>query len=129
VKWTGGSLRGAFGQARFDDNDRAANNERRLRFFSVEAEQRFAGKWYAAARWSELRAPGGYPFVGSGDFGTYVFRSPLTQDLRRGTIGGGYRFGPALVWKGEYGVERGRLITGARRDIDDLLSTEVALRF
>lgn len=129
LHWKGTDLRAAWGQARFDDNDRVTNNARRLRFYSIEVEQQLVGKWYGASRWSELQAPGGYPLVGQGDFGTYVYRSPWTTDLRRLSLGGGYRFGPALVWKAEYGFERGRLITGVRRDQEDLFSTEVALRF
>ena len=129
LHWKGTDLRAAGGRARFDDNDRSADNSRRLRFYLIEVEQRLVGKWYGASRWSELKAPGGYPLVGQGDFGTYMYRSPLTTDLRRLSVGGGYRFGPALVWKAEYGFERGHLVTGARRDQEDLFSTEVALRF
>jgi hypothetical protein len=127
--WPGGDFRTAWGEAHFVDNDPATDNTRYLRFYSLEGVQQLTGKWFGAARWSELRAPGGYPLVGLGDFGTFVFRTPLTRDLRRLSVGFSYRFGPALVWKAEYAQERGHLSSGVRRDHEDLLSSELALRF
>ena len=129
VRWKEGRLDTAFGGARFGDSDRTADDTRHLSYYQVGAMQQLGGGFFVAARYSRLRAPGGYPLVGQGDFGTYFFRSPLTEQLERRSIGMGYRFGPPLVWKAEYNIESGRLSTGAPRDREDLLATEIGLRF
>jgi len=114
---------------RFDDNDRAADNARRLHYYSVEGLQQLADQLHGAVRYSEIRAARGYPLVAWGDFADYYFRSPLTEQLHRLSVGLDYRIGPPLVLKIEYTWEHGRLVTGAPRDGENLLSTEIALRF
>jgi len=53
----------------------------------------------------------------------------LTTELRRLSVGIGYRFGPPLVWKIEYTWESGRLTTGERRDNEDFFGSEVGMKF
>lgn len=49
-RWKTGHLGLNWGEARFDDNDRVANNARRMRYGSVEVVQDIADGWFAAAR-------------------------------------------------------------------------------
>lgn len=127
--WDNGHAKAAAGQVRFDDDDSAADNSRRIRYWSLEAVQDFSSRLYAAARYSGIRAPRGYPVVGLGDFGDFFFRKPMTTDLWRLSLGLGYRFGPPLIWKVDYSFEGGTLTNGQSRNHEDLLSTEVGLRF
>lgn len=129
VTWKTGHVRALAGEAKFGDDDPAADNSRELRYYSLEGVQKFGDALYGAARFGRIHAPRGYPLVGQGDFGTYFFRSPLTDSLQRLSLGVGYRFGPPLIWKAEYNIERGRLVTGAARDQEDLISTEIAIKF
>lgn len=127
--WTGGSLRAAGGAARYADNDTAGDNSRRLRYGYVEAVQTIVPKLYGAVRLSELRASSGYPLVGLGNFNTFFFAGPPTTRLWRLSLGLGYRFNASLLWKIEYAIEQGELTTGAARNQEDLLATEIAVKF
>ncbi len=127
--WTGGSLKAAFGGARYQDNDTSADNTRHLTYEYLEAVQSLTPEFYGAVRVSELRAPGGYPLVGLGDFKTYFLTGPPTTRLRRLSLGLGYRFNASLIWKLEYAIEDGELATGAPRDHENLLITEIAAKF
>jgi len=129
ASWKKGHTIATIGSVRFDDDDRNFDNRRRLSYFTLEGVQSLTDDLYAAVRFSRIDAPKGYPLVGWGDFGNYFFRSPLTEYLHRTSIGLGYRLGEPLVVKVEYTFEDGRLITGARRNNEDLLSTEVAMKF
>jgi len=130
ARWSGGSLGLTGGVARYDDDDTAADNARRIRFGYVELVQTLAGNLYGAARYSGLRAPGGYPFSGWGSRGKYFFRDGArTEELRRLSVGLGYRFGPPMVLKFEYAWESGRQSNGARRDNEDFLGTQLGVRF
>ena len=129
VKWPGGAGRGALGQAQFDDSDPLADNSRRLRYGYLEAMQSITEQLYGAARYSEINAPGGYPLAGWGNMGEYYFRPTLTAELRRFSLGLGYRFGPPLVLKFEYTWEWGRTTTGDPRDHEDFFGTELGLKF
>lgn len=129
VRWPSGHAGVALGQARFDDSDTAADNSRRLRFGYVEAVQSLAGSLYGAARYSEIRVAGGYPLAGWGAPGTFFFRPSLTEQLRRLSLGLGYRFGAPLVLKMEYARESGRMTNGAARDQENFFGGEVAVKF
>jgi hypothetical protein len=129
VRWASGHLSANLGRAWYDDDDLAGGNARRLTYYGVEAVESLDEHWFAAARFSEIQVPRGYPLVGQGDFGRYFFRSPLTDRLWRLSLGAGYRFGPPLVVKAEYSFEGGTLVGGAKRDSEDLLSTEIGLKF
>jgi hypothetical protein len=84
---------------------------------------------YLAMRYSALHAAKGYPLVGFGAFGRYFYSGLLTQQLERLSLGLGYRLAPPLVLKFEYGLEHGRLTSGAKRNKEDFISTEVGLKF
>ena len=129
ARWKGGHLKAAVGRARFDDDDRTTDRSRRLSYYSLEGKQRISGNLFGAVRFSRISVPKGYPLVGQGDFGDYFFARPPTEYLERLSLGLGYQFGPPLIWKAEYSAERGRLINGVRRDEEDLLSTEIGMRF
>jgi hypothetical protein len=62
--------------------------------------------------------------------GAFFFRpGALTEELRRMSVGLGYRFGPPLVLKAEYTWESGRMTTGVRRDHEDFLGTQLGVKF
>lgn len=131
-RWKEGQIHVSGGEAQFDDDSTAATDySRRLTFFSLEARQQLAGNLYGAARYSEARAPKGYPLAGLGNAGTY-FYNPFgvrTVELQRLTAGFGYQFDAALVWKLEYSWERGRMTNGAERDQENMFATEIGLKF
>lgn len=130
-RWSGGHLKGAAGWVSFDDDSTAADNSRELTYYSLEGMQRFPGRLFAAARYSAIDAPDGYPLAGQGNAGKYFFSSaaPLTEELRRLSVGLGYRFGDPIVWKVEYSWETGRLLSGAKRTDSDLFSSLLGLKF
>lgn len=129
ARWKGGRASLALGQVRFDDSDTTADNSRRIRYGSLEVTQDITEKLFGAARYSEIRAPGGYPLAGWGSAGTFFFRPSLTEELRRLSLGAGWRFGPPLIWKMEYTRESGRMLNGAPRDQEDFFGSEIAVRF
>lgn len=130
-RWKEGHVRATGGTAQFDENNATVDNSRRLRYYSLEAVQQIVDRLYGAARYSEVRAPGGYRLMGEGKAGKYFYNpyAPLTTSLQRLSIGVRYQFGPPLVWKLEYSWERGHLAQGLVRDAEDLFSTEIGLEF
>ena len=124
AKWRRGYVRAAGGYADYDDNDPTRANHRDIYYYYIEALQHLSPKLYAAARWSQIRAPGGYPIVAD---------SPTsglpTTDLWRLSLGLGYQFNSHLVLKAEYMFENGKLATGGNRDHEDMFSAEATFRF
>lgn len=129
AKWRSGRAAGAVGRADFDDDDTSQHNARKIDYYYIEGMQDVGERAYLAMRYSALRAPKGYPLVGFGAFGRYFYSGLLTQQLERLSLGLGYRLAPPLVLKFEYGLEHGRLTTGAKRNKEDFISTEVGLKF
>jgi hypothetical protein len=127
--WKGGAFKAAAGTVKFADDDTTRSNARHLRYYAIEAVQDLVRGLFAAVRLSEIRSTRGYPLVGWGNFGTYLFASPPTTDLRRLSLGLGYRLSRPVVVKFEYALEHGHLATGVERDHENLLSTELALQF
>jgi hypothetical protein len=84
---------------------------------------------YGAARYSEIRVPGGYPLVGLAQAPEYGVPFSLTDEIRRLSLGLGYRFGPPLVLKIEYSWNSGRTTTGADRNGENFFGTEVGVKF
>jgi hypothetical protein len=123
-KWKGGYLRAAGGYAGYDDNDPARDNHRDIYYYYVETLQHVTGKFYAAARWSQIRAPQGYLIVGD----TPTYGLP-TSDLWRLSLGLGYEFSPHLVLKAEYMLEQGELSTGGLRNHENMVAAEAAFKF
>ena len=120
---------GAFGgYSHYGDNDPTANNRRDLYYYSVEGVHDVFGKLYAAARFSQIFAPKGFPVVADGTFGEYFF-GDLTEQIWRLSLGAGYRCSRNLVLKAEYTLEGGRTVGGEHRDHENLFALEAAFRF
>ena len=129
--WSGGQLKGTVGWVSFDDNSTTADFSRHLSYYSVEGLQNLSEHLFAAARYSAIDAPQGYPLGGQGNAGKYFYNpfGPRTKQLQRLSVGVGYRFGPPLVWKLEYSWEDGKLVNGTKRSNEDMLSSILGLRF
>jgi uncharacterized coiled-coil protein SlyX len=129
VHWDGGSLGAAGGLLNYGDNSRTANDSRRLTYYYIEGTQQLTGQLLAAARFSHISAPQGFPLVGQGNFSTFLFGNLPTTSLTRFSVGLDYRFGPPLVLKLEYSPEWGRILAGGKRNNEDLLSSELGVKF
>ena len=123
-----GHLKAFGGYVNYNDNDPTADNSRGVYYYSVEAVHDLVGRLYAGARFSQVLADKGFPVVGNGNMGGYLF-GPLTRDLWRLSLGLGYRWSENLLVKAEYSFERGRLLDGTTRDDEDLFAAEAAFRF
>lgn len=128
VRWSGGHLKAFGGYARYGDNDPAADNGRNIFYYSVEGVQNLSPKIYAAARFSQIIAPDGFPIMGNGNFRDY-FVSNLSTRLWRLSLGLGYRFSDRLIVKTEYALERGREADGDSRDHEDFIGAQAAFAF
>jgi hypothetical protein len=128
VRLRRGHLKAAGGYVRFGDDDTTADNKRNVYYYYTEGLFDVTPKLYAAARFSQIIAPDGFPIVGNGDFDNYFFNQ-LTTDLWRLSLGVGYRLGSSTVLKAEYSFERGKELGGEKRDNEDLFGFEVAVKF
>lgn len=128
VRWKSGHVSAFGGYARYNDNDPTADNGRDIYYYSVEGVQNLPKKFYAAARFSEIKSDKGFPIVGYGNFGEYFF-SDLSTELWRLSLGLGYRFSDQLVIKTEYSFERGKETSGEARDHEDFFGTEAVFKF
>ena len=126
ARWSSGHVSGFGGYARYGDNDPAADNGRDIFYYSVEGVQNLPGKFYAAARFSQIMAAKGVPIVGYGDSDYFT---ELTRELWRLSLGLGYRFSDSLVIKAEYSFERGRELSGESRNQEDFFGTEADFKF
>lgn len=132
VRWSGGHVSAALGGVRYADRDPAASgggNRRRLSYGFLEAVQELTPGLYGAARYSEIQAPGGYPLTGWGAMGRFFFSPAPAEELKRLSLGFGYKFGPPLVVKLEYTWEWGHQLSGAARDDEDFFGAEVGVTF
>ena len=123
IKLPQGHIKAAGGYLDYDDNDPTANNRRHCYYYYVEGLHSFTKKFYAAARWSHIMAGQGFPLVGNGDFNDYFFNQ-LTKDLKRLSLGAGYRWSPSLLTKIEYTFDKGRELGGALRNHENLFAVE-----
>ena len=130
-RWPTGHLKADAGWISFDDDSTAADYSRHLSYYSIEGVQHLSANLFAAARYSAIAAPRGYPLAGEGNAGKYFYNpyGPLTKNLQRLSLGLGYQFAPPLVWKVEYSREDGRLVNGTRRNDEDMLSSILGIRF
>jgi hypothetical protein len=128
ARWSSGHVSASGGYARYGDNDPAADNGRDIFYYSVEGVQNLPKKFYAAARFSQIRADKGFPIVGYGNFADYFF-GDLSKELWRLSLGLGYRFSDSLVIKAEYSFERGRELSGESRNQEDFFGTEADFKF
>lgn len=129
VRWKTGRLGLSIGQAHYNDSDPLADNSRTLKFGHVEGVQTITGALFGAVRHSEITVDRGYPLAGWAPMGAFFFRPVLTEELRRTSVGLGYRFGDPLVLKVEYTWENGRTTTGLRRDKENFFGTELGMKF
>jgi hypothetical protein len=96
----------------------------------VEGVRDFTKKFYGAARFSEMFAPNGIPFVGAAPIGNFFNPyAPLTTEYWRLSLGLGYRFSPNLVLKGEYSFNEGHIINGQARDQESVFAVQAAFKF
>lgn len=127
------TLKAFGGYLRYDDNNETADNRRNVYYYSVEGTGDITRKIYAAARFSQILAPNGFPILGNGQFGEYFYQYPsgakLTDDIWRLTLGLGYRWSENLVGKVEYNFEQGKVIGGASRNHEDLFAIQLAFKF
>jgi hypothetical protein len=123
-----GHLAALGGYIHYKDNDQAADNARDVYYYSVEGVHDIVGKLYGGVRFSQILAAGGFPIVGNGDFGEYLF-GPLTTDIWRLSLDLGYRWNQNLLLKAEYSLERGKTLMGQTRDDEDLFAIEAAFKF
>jgi hypothetical protein len=128
VRLPRGHLHAFGGYVRFDDNDPQRVDRRDIFYYSVEGVHDITRKLYGAARFSQILVDKGLPIVGNGNMNDYLFGIPTTE-LWRLSLGLGYRWGQNLIFKGEYTFERGKQVTGERRDHEDLFALEAAFRF
>lgn len=130
-RWPGGQLLATAGWVAYDDDSTVRDNSRHLTYYSLEGLQHLSEHLFAAARYSAIDAPHGYALAGQGNAGRYFYNpyGPLTEELRRLSVGLGYQFGPPLVWKVEYSWEDGQLVGGAKRRNEDQLSSVLGFRF
>jgi hypothetical protein len=118
----------AGGYIDYGDDDHTHNNHRDVYYYYLEGEHEFTRQFYAAARFSEAFANNGFPIVGNGMQGTYLF-GPLTTEYWRLSLGLGYRFSPNLVIKGEYSFNQGREAGGNARTDENQFALEAAFKF
>jgi len=123
-----GKIHAFGGYVRYDDNDPGANNGRDIYFYSVEGIHEITHKLYAGARFSQILARNGYPLMGNGNMGQYLFGTPATE-LWRLSLGMGYRWNQNLLVKAEYSFERGKEVTGDKREHEDFFGVEAAFKF
>jgi hypothetical protein len=122
-------LNTAGGYAQYDDNDPAADNYRNIYYYYVEGVHDFTRKFYAATRFSQVFAPGGYPIVAGGTMGADLFGPVRTEEYWRLSLGMGYRFSSRLVVKVEYTFNQGKVVGGAARTDENMFALEGAFRF
>jgi len=128
-RWGQRHLKMAGGYLEFDDNDRAADNRRKVFYYYVEGVHPFSKRWYGAMRFSQILAPDGFPLVGLGTKGDFFFSDELTKDIWNWSIGIGYRWSKNLVAKAEYNLQGGKTIHGQRRTRENLFALQAAFRF
>ncbi|HJZ11036.1 MAG TPA: hypothetical protein VJ521_02730, partial [Acidobacteriota bacterium] len=133
LKWNQGSAGAAGGYLNFDDDDSTKDNQRDIYHFYVEGVNRLMARGqdqlYAAARFSYINAPEGFPIVGHGDFGLYFFNpAHFTETIWRLSAGMGYRVGRHALVKAEYTFEQRKELNQSTEG-ENFLGAEVAFRF
>ena len=128
ARWPQGHIKGAGGYLKYDDDDALSNNQREVYYYYVEAVQHLTKRLYAAARWSQVLAPDGFPIVGDGDSSEYSIDN-LTENLWRLGLGLGWRFNQNLLVKAEYTFNEGTTLAGEDRRHENIAAAEVAFRF
>jgi hypothetical protein len=120
-----GYLKTRGGYVRYNDNE---DNGRDMYYYSIEGVRDLTEKLYAAGRFSQIFALGGYPILGNNNPAEY-FPGPITEQIWRLSLGLGYRWNPNFILKSEYSFERGKEFNGETRDHEDLFATEAVFAF
>lgn len=126
--WSSGHVSLSGGLAHYGDNNPTGNYTRDILFYSLEAQQNLAKKFFIAGRFGQIIADQGYPLPGFGNRGEFFGGNNPATMLWRASIGVGYRISEHLLLKTEYSIERGTG-TGAARDNEDFFGTEAAFKF
>jgi predicted porin len=121
-------LKTAGGYINYSDNDPLGSNHRDVYYYYVEGLHDLTQKFYLVARWSQVFANNGFPIVGNGPMGTYLF-GELTSDYWRLSLGAGYAFTKNLIVKAEYSFNQGVELDGTPRDQENLVAMEAAFAF
>jgi hypothetical protein len=134
ASWKKGHFHAVAGHLHYEDSDTSKDNSRNARYFQLEAIQNLSKDskkvWYAGARFSRITADGGFPLVGNGNRGRFLFDDNLLSDrLWRFSAGIGYRFSTRFLIKTEFTLEDGRQINGTKRDRENFFGVEAAVRF
>ncbi len=128
ASFPGLQLKSAGGYINYSDNDPLGSNHRDVYYYYVEGRYDFWRKFYLATRWSQVFANNGFPIVGNGPMGTYLF-GPLTTEYWRLSLGAGYAFSKRLLVKAEYSFNRGTELDGTPRDQENMVALETAFAF
>ena len=104
--WNGGSLAAAGGLLNYGDSGRTANDSRRLTYYYIESTQQLTGQLLAAARFSHISAPRGFPLVGQ-NIQDLPLRQYPGQPHPAPERRPGLPLGPPLVLGSEYSPEWG----------------------
>ncbi|MFM9079716.1 MAG: FtsB family cell division protein [Opitutaceae bacterium] len=120
-----GHLAASAGRIRYRDDDPTRRFATSATYASVEGVARMSRQLHFGARFSLADSDRGFNLIGDG-----LSPSPRpTEFLWRLSLGGGYQLTPHLLLKGEYSLNRGRWLGGARRDGENQVATEAAFKF
>lgn len=120
-----GHLAASAGRIRYRDDAPGKRFESSADFASAEAVVRASRVLHFGTRFSLARSPRGFNLPGDGA----AAPAQLSRELRRLSIGAGYRVGSQLLLKAEYSFNRGTWFSGARRDHEDQVAAETAFKF
>lgn len=120
-----GHIAASAGRIRYRDDDRTRRFNTSATYGSVETVAKASRDLHFAARFSFTDSDRGFNLPGDGQE-----PSPRpTELLWRLSVGTGFQLTPQLILKGEYSINRGRWLGGARRDSENQLATEAAFKF
>lgn len=120
-----GHIAASAGRIRYRDDDRTRRFNTSANYASVETVAKASRDLHFAARFSFADSDRGFNLPGDGQE-----PSPRpTESLWRLSVGTGFQLTPQLILKGEYSINRGRWLGGARRDSENQLATEAAFKF
>ena len=120
-----GHIAASAGRIRYRDDDPTRRFATSANYATVEGVAKMSRQLHFGTRFSLAESDRGFNLPGDG-----LSPSPRpTELLWRLSLGGGYQLTPQLLLKGEYSVNRGRWVGGARRDGENQVATEAAFKF
>lgn len=120
-----GHIAATAGRIRYRDDDPTRRFNTSATFASLEAVARTSRQLHFGSRLSLMDSEKGFNVPGDGQN-----PSPrATEHLWRLSLGTGYQLAPQLLLKGEYSLNRGRWLGGARRENENQIATEAAFKF